>query len=331
MPISNRCSARRAQPAHVPGRGHRRRTVPPTRAWRKRSGLRSASGTRPRSTGCSRSIGCVIGASRLVAQMDAATILARTHSARGLPVRPDISAIEREVRGRRRRGRGAGRCRRRPTAPAAGSASHSRCVSSTRSGATTSIPSSEIVTAHPRLLHEDALIRINSNWGPPMTLRGEPRAQPDHPVAARAQGAKTSSRPWTVPCSRADRHRPHALAARRARVPGRTMFGPAETLNAEGMSFLVELGVDRHRRAGRGRHGARNLLDAIRWVSTRSWSSLRGRASRCPTRRRWPCTAAGSTCWRSTCGATRSCFSRTFTHEEMFPPELGCHERRVRR
>ena len=46
----------------------------------------------------------------------------------------------------------------------------------------------------------------------------------------------------------------------------------------------------------------------------------------CPTRRRWPCTAGASICSNGNSPATPAVLSRTFGHEEIYPPELGCHD-----
>ena len=38
----------------------------------------------------------------------------------------------------------------------------------------------------------------------------------------------------------------------------------------------------------------------------------------------WRCTAAASTCSRRICAATRGLLSRTFSHREIYPAEMGC-------
>lgn len=102
--------------------------------------------------------------------------------------------------------------------------------------------------------------------------------------------------------------------------------GPAYTLSVEGTALLFTLGA-------RVRGGAGNRLapvdvvlqtDGIRRRSTPSSRCTSATVSSFLTRRLWLSTEAGSICSRSTSGATAGCSSRTFSHREIYPAEMGC-------
>jgi ankyrin repeat protein len=102
------------------------------------------------------------------------------------------------------------------------------------------------------------------------------------------------------------------------------MEGPAETLNAEGMALLLDLGVTLTRETapvamvlqtyGRNPDGKHRILElfarhGIPLPDTPPMAVHRGRIDLLEAQlRRDP-----------------ELFSRTFSHEEIFPPELGCH------
>jgi hypothetical protein len=105
----------------------------------------------------------------------------------------------------------------------------------------------------------------------------------------------------------------------------RSLDGPAETLNAEGMAFLVELGVELTAETapvgmvletyGRNPLGKHQILElfarqGVPLPDTPPMAVHRGRIDLLEKHlRRDP-----------------RLFSRTFSHREMFPPEVGCHE-----
>ena len=102
-----------------------------------------------------------------------------------------------------------------------------------------------LVTDHPALIHEDALLRTDSNWGPPLTYaanlgRNEiirflhSRGARDlHSAAGRAvlQGKIDTARMI------------HELAGRKPPIEMLSLAGPAYTLNVEGTAFLLALGA----------------------------------------------------------------------------------------
>ena len=111
-------------------------------------------------------------------------------------------------------------------------------------------------------------------------------------------------------------------------TPGCVM-GPCETLSDSGLEFLLELGAELA-----DEHGdrlapvallLRDLLPLPGGQASAAWNWWRRAALSCPIRRRWRCIADGSICWKRICDVIRSLLNRTFSHEEIYPPALGCH------
>ena len=103
----------------------------------------------------------------------------------------------------------------------------------------------DLATANPNLIHEDALIRKNSNWGPPMTYAAnvgrdeiirmlDKMGAKDHRSAlgrAVLQGKITTARMI------------HAMLGK-PKPPADALGGPAYTLNVEGTAVVFEFGGD---------------------------------------------------------------------------------------
>ena len=186
-----------------------------------------------------------------------------------------------------------------------------------------------LVTRHPNLLHEDARIR-DGNWGPPMSY------------------AANLGRDRIVELLHALGARDHVHALGRAALQGEVgtakllhrlmgsplppegaLAGPAYTLSASGTRFALEIGAPVRDAAGRplapvdvvletdardpaAKHAILDLYVAhgVELPDTPTMAVHRGRVDLLEAHlRRDP-------------GLLR----RTFTHEEIFPPELGCHE-----
>ena len=101
-----------------------------------------------------------------------------------------------------------------------------------------------LVTKNPRLLHEDAVIRKNSNWGPPMSyaanvgrdaiirmLHGLGATDLEHAAGRAALQGKVE----TVKMI-------HAMAGQPP-IPDGSLGGPAYTLSVEGTAVLLSLGA----------------------------------------------------------------------------------------
>ena len=258
------------------------------------------------------------------AHLEAETILARRHSRRGLPVRPTIQALEREAEAE-----GGGSAGRQAVANAYGAGTWERLSLAVR--LVDAIWRDDLkgvqalIDAHPSLLHEDALIRTSSNWGPPMTYAanlGRNRII----TWLRAQGAKDidSAMDRAVLQGQIDTARMLVAMGASPLAPP-IMEGPAETLNAEGMAFVVELGVpltaetapvamvlETYARNPLGKHQILELFarHGVQLPDTPPMAVHRGRLDLLEKHRR----------------RDPQLFSRTFTHQQMFPRELGCHD-----
>lgn len=189
----------------------------------------------------------------------------------------------------------------------------------------------KLVVRHPHLLHEEATIR-KSNWGPPMTYAAnlgrdeiikmlyKLGATDLHSAAGRAtlQGQIGTARML------------HALLGS-PRVPdgAPALLGPAETLSASGTALMFEFGaqvrdgngkrlapvdlvLETYCRNPAGKHQILELYvqHGLELPDTPTLAVHRGRIDLLAEHlRRDP-------------GLLR----RTFTHEEIYPPELGCHD-----
>lgn len=186
----------------------------------------------------------------------------------------------------------------------------------------------DLVRKHPRLLHEPARGTKRCNWGPPMSYAAN--LGRDRIISMlRDLGAADVQSAFGRAClqGRIDTaRRLHAMGARPG--PGAVM-GCAETQNGAGMAFLLELGaeiVDAHGdrlapvallletycRNPEGKHACLALFAArgIELPDTAPMALHRGRVDLLEEHlRRDP-----------------GLLARTFSHAEIFPPDLGCHE-----
>ncbi len=187
----------------------------------------------------------------------------------------------------------------------------------------------EIVSKHPQLLHEQALIRKNSNWGPPMSYAanlGRDRiiemldklgATDHHHALGRAtlQGKIATARML------------HAMMGGR-RPPEDALDGPAYTLSVPGTALMLELGapvrdpngkrlapVDVVLESDSRNPGAKHQIlemyvaHGLELPDTPIMALHRGRIDLLERHLR----------------ADPGLLRRTFTHEEIYPPDLGCH------
>jgi hypothetical protein len=187
----------------------------------------------------------------------------------------------------------------------------------------------ELMVKHPYLLREDALVR-KSNWGPPMSYAanlGRDRiiemlhelGATDH---AHALGRATlQTRIGTA-------RRLHAMMGRPP-VPEDALDGAAYTLSAEGTALMFELGAKAQDEQGRpiapvdvvletdsrnpsAKHRILEMYveHGLKLPDTPTMAVHRGRIDLLEEHlRRDP-----------------QLLQRTFTHEEIYPPELGCHD-----
>ncbi len=183
-----------------------------------------------------------------------------------------------------------------------------------------------LVTKHPRLLHEDAR-GVKGNWGPPMSYAAN--LGRDRIIAMlRGLGASDVQFAFERACLQGRVETARSLHAMGARpVPGSVM-GPAESQNGSGLALLLELGaeigaesgdrlapvamvLETYSRNPGGKHRCLELFaqHGISLPDTPSMAVHRGRVDLLEGHlRRDP-----------------GLLSRTFSHEEIYPPALGCH------
>ncbi len=184
----------------------------------------------------------------------------------------------------------------------------------------------KLVQKDPRLLHENARGTPESNWGPPMSYAAN-LGQTAIIEMLRAKGAEDLQHAFDRACLQGQletARRLHAMGA--SLVPGLVM-GPCETLNADGLAFLLGLGaeladahgdrmapvaliLETYCRGQEGKHRCLKLVaeHGIALPDTPVMALHRGRIDLLEEHlRRDP-----------------QLVHRTFLHEEIYPPELGC-------
>ena len=184
-----------------------------------------------------------------------------------------------------------------------------------------------LVLKDPRLLHEAARGLPDSNWGPPMSYAAN-IGQDDMIQMLRDMGATDLQHAFDRACLQGQIETARRLLAMGARpVPGCVM-GPCETLNADGLELLLDLGaaleddkgdrlapvaliLETYCRGPKGKHRCLDLAasQGVDLPDTPVMALHRGRIDWLEMHlRRDP-----------------FLLSRTFSHEEIYPPSLGCH------
>jgi hypothetical protein len=184
-----------------------------------------------------------------------------------------------------------------------------------------------LIAQNPRLLAENALGRPESNWGPPLSYAanlGRDRII-DWLLGA---GAPDKQKAFDRACLQGQLSTARLLFDAGARPEPNAVMGPAETQNADGLRFLVELGVQLTDADGdplgpvallletycRNPDGRRRCLEifvenGIELPDTPVFALWRGRLDLLESHvRRDP-----------------GVLSRTFSHDEIWPRALGCH------
>ena len=184
----------------------------------------------------------------------------------------------------------------------------------------------ELILKHPHLLHEDAR-GVRGNWGPPMSYAAN--LGRDRIIAMlRDLGAADLQFAFDRACLQGQLKTARLLFDLGARPAADSLMGPAETLNAAGMEFLLSLGAPMSDRSGvrlapvamvlegyarnpEGKHRCLELLalHGIELPDTPAMAVHRGRIDRLEEH----------------LARDPGLLSRTFSHEEIYPPALGCH------
>jgi hypothetical protein len=184
----------------------------------------------------------------------------------------------------------------------------------------------KLVLKDPRLLHEAARGRPDSSWGPPMSYAANV-GQDAIIEMLRDLGATDVQHAFDRACLQGKIETARRLYTMGARPTPGCVIGPCETLNASGLALLFELGAefaDEHgdrlapvalllqtySRHPKGKHDCFDLVAARGVVipDTPTMAVHRGRIDLLEAHlRRDP-----------------HLLTRTFSHEEIYPPELGC-------
>jgi hypothetical protein len=183
-----------------------------------------------------------------------------------------------------------------------------------------------LVMKNPQLLRESASGIAGSNWGPPMSYAAN-LGQDAIIAMLREMGAQDLQHAFDRACLQGQLQTARRLHAMGARVVPGLVMGPCETLNADGLALLLELGAELADKSGdrlapvalllqtycRGPEGKHRCLElvaeqGIALPDTPVMALHRGRIDLLDAHlRRDPRLVA-----------------RTFSHEEIYPPSLGC-------
>ena len=186
-----------------------------------------------------------------------------------------------------------------------------------------------MVRKDPRLLHEDAR-GVKGNWGPPMSYAAN--LGRDHIIEMlHAEGAQDVTFAFDRACLQGQLETARRLYAIGARPEGGSVMGPCETLNGRGLAFLLELGsplvddkgdrlapvamiLETYCRNADGKHQCLKLVaqHGVTLPDTPPMAVHLGRIDLLETL------------------LTRDpgILTRTFSHAQIYPPELGCHDDR---
>jgi hypothetical protein len=184
----------------------------------------------------------------------------------------------------------------------------------------------ELVLKDPRLLHDDAR-GLPSNWGPPMSYAAN-IGQNKIIQMLRELGAVDLQHAFDRACLQGKLDTAQQLYAMGARPEADAVMGPCETLSNSGLSFLLELGAPLA-----GKHGDRLAPVALLLQTYCRYPEGKHRCLEIVAKRgiALPDTPAMALhrgridLLEKHLRRNPQLFSRTFSHREIFPPEVGCH------
>jgi hypothetical protein len=184
----------------------------------------------------------------------------------------------------------------------------------------------KLVLKDPRLLHEAARGREDCDWGPPMSYAANV-GQDAIIQMLRDLGAIDVQHAFDRACLHGKTETARRLYAMGARPTPGCVMGPCETLNASGLSLLFELAAefaDEHgdglapvalllqtySRHPKGKHDCLELAAArgVAFPDTPAMAVHRGRID----------------LLEAHLAHAPHLLTHTFSHEEIYPPELGC-------
>jgi Ankyrin repeat len=190
----------------------------------------------------------------------------------------------------------------------------------------------ELVVKDPRLLHESARGTADSNWGPPMSYAAN--VGQDRIIEMLHDfGATDVQHAFDRACLQGKLETARRLYAMGGRPVADSVMGPCETLSGSGLSLILDLGAkfaDKHgnclapvalilqtySRHPKGKHECLEIAagQGIHLPDTPTMAVHRGRIDLLEVH----------------LGRDPGLLSRTFSHQEIFPPELGCDQDKSR-
>lgn len=187
-----------------------------------------------------------------------------------------------------------------------------------------------LVAANPRLRDEPALVRAGSNWGPPMTYAAN--LGRDRIIDALLDLGATD---LESAVERASLQGKVAVARRlHARMGGprpndRALAGPAYTLSGAGTALLLELGARVHDDDGRLLAPVDVVLETDSRIPTAKHEILEMYVQHGVALPDTPTMALHRgriDLLEAHLRRDPALLRRTFSHEEIYPPEMGCHD-----
>lgn len=185
-----------------------------------------------------------------------------------------------------------------------------------------------LVTKDPRLLEENARGTEESNWGPPMSYAANV-GQDAIIEMLRGLGAKDVQHAFERACLQGKMETAKKLYEMGARPTANSVMWTCETLSASGLEFALGLGarfadkdgnelapvallLETYCRHPAGKHACLEIAEkrGVALPDTPAMAMHRGRIDLLEAHLR----------------KDAGLFRRTFSHEEIYPPELGCHE-----
>lgn len=184
----------------------------------------------------------------------------------------------------------------------------------------------KLVLKDPRLLHEAARGMADSNWGPPMSYAANV-GQDAIIQMLRDLGATDLQHAFDRACLQGKIDTARRLYAMGARPMPGCVMGPCETLNAAGLSLLFELGAEFADEHGDSLAPVALLLQTYsRWPKGKHecLELAAGRGIRLPDTAPMAVHRGRIDLLEAHLARDPHLLTRTFSHEEIYPPELGC-------
>ncbi len=184
----------------------------------------------------------------------------------------------------------------------------------------------ELVLRHPELLYENVTV-ATSHWGPPMSYAAN-LGQDRMIEMLRDLGAADVQHAFNRACLQGRIETARRLYAMGGRTVAGIVMGPCETLNADGLALLFELGAELTDKHGNRLAPVALILQTYsRWPGGkhRCLEIVAGLGIRLPDTPPMAVHRGRIDPLEEQLSRDPGLLSRTFAHEEIYPAELGCH------